>query len=132
MTVEDVTAGYNGQDLVLQNIDLKIRRRRTIALVGESGSGKSTLARVVTGLLPPLEGRTVFDGSELPPNLKSRDRESLRRMQMIYQMPDSALNPRHKVRKIIGRPLSFYFGLNGKEKENRILELLDMIELPAA
>jgi peptide/nickel transport system ATP-binding protein len=52
-------------------------------------------------------------------------------MQMIYQMPDTALNPRHKVRKIIGRPLSFYFGMKGKEREKRILELLDMIELPA-
>ena len=50
-------------------------------------------------------------------------------MQMIYQMPDTALNPRQKVRKILGRPLSFYFGMKGKEREDRILELLDMIEL---
>ena len=50
-------------------------------------------------------------------------------MQMIYQMPDTALNPRQKVRKIIGRPLSFYFGMSGKEREDRIIDLLDKIEL---
>ena len=100
-------------------------------MVGESGSGKSTLARAITGLLPPLEGKVIFGGEELPPALKSRDRDSLRRMQMIYQMPDTALNPRHKVRKVIGRPLAFYFGMSAKDREKRILELLDMTELPA-
>ncbi len=131
LTVDNVSASYTGQELVLQDIDLKIRPRRTVALVGESGSGKSTLARVITGLLPPCKGRIVFDDMELPPALKSRSREHLRRLQMIYQMPDTALNPRHKVRKIIGRPLSFYFGMNGKKREKRILELLEMIELPS-
>jgi peptide/nickel transport system ATP-binding protein len=116
--------------MVLEDINLKVRKGRTVALVGESGSGKSTLARVITGLLPPLNGKVLYQNEELPPALKSRTRESLRIMQMIYQMPDTALNPRQKIRKIIGRPLSFYFGMNGKERENRILELLDMIELP--
>jgi peptide/nickel transport system ATP-binding protein len=99
--------------------------------VGESGSGKSTLARVITGLLPPLEGKIVFEGEELSPGLKGRGRESLRKMQMIYQMPDTALNPRQKVRKVIGRPLGFYFGMSRNEREKRILELLEMTELPA-
>jgi peptide/nickel transport system ATP-binding protein len=98
--------------------------------VGESGSGKSTLARVITGLLPPLTGKILYRNNELPPALKSRTRESLRLMQMIYQMPDTALNPRQKIRRIIGRPLSFYFGMHGREREDRILELLEMIELP--
>jgi len=129
LKVEDVSASYTGTEMVLKNIDLKIRRGRTVALVGESGSGKSTLARVVTGLLPPLKGQVFYEGKQLPPALRSRDRESLRAMQMIYQMPDTALNPRQKVRKIIGRPLAFYFGMKGKERENRVLELLDMIEL---
>jgi peptide/nickel transport system ATP-binding protein len=131
LLVENVRAGYSDKELVLQDIDLKIGRGRTVALVGESGSGKSTLARVITGLLPPFEGRIVFDDLELPPALKARNREQLRKVQMIYQMPDTSLNPRHKVRKIIGRPLSFYFGMKGRAKEARILELLDMIELPA-
>ena len=129
LKVEDVSAGYTGTEMVLKDINLKIRRGRTVALVGESGSGKSTLARVIIGLLPPMRGNVFYDGKQLPPALKSRDRESLRVMQMIYQMPDTALNPRQKVRKIIGRPLAFYFGMQGKEREIRILELLDMIEL---
>ncbi len=131
LKVSELSASYNGDELVLEDINLKIRRSRTVALVGESGSGKSTLARVITGLLPPVEGKVIFAGQQLPPALKSRKRENLRQLQMIYQMPDTALNPRQKVRKIIGRPLSFYFGMNGKEQENRILELLDMIELPS-
>jgi peptide/nickel transport system ATP-binding protein len=131
LKVENLSASYNGTDMVLEDIDLKIRRGRTVALVGESGSGKSTLARAVTGLLPPFKGKVIYDGELLPPALKSRERESLRSMQMIYQMPDTALNPRQKIRKIIGRPLGFYFGMRGKEREKRVLELLDMIELPS-
>lgn len=129
LEVQNVSASYTGKENVLEDINLKIRRGRTVALVGESGSGKSTLARVVTGLLPPLQGKIIFEGQELPPALKSRGRENLRQMQMIYQMPDTALNPRQKVRKIVGRPLSFYFGMKGKEREDRIIELLEMIEL---
>jgi len=129
LEVKNVTASYTGKDTVLEDIDLKIRRGRTVALVGESGSGKSTLARVITGLLPPLSGKIIYGGKELPPALKSRDRESLRVMQMIYQMPDTALNPKHKVRKILGSPLEFYFGMDSKKRENRIIELLEVIEL---
>ena len=130
LEAKNVSASYTGKETVLENINLKVRRARTVALVGESGSGKSTLARVITGLLPPLTGKVLYRNQELPPALKSRTRESLRIMQMIYQMPDTALNPRQKIRKIIGRPLSFYFGMRGKACEDRILELLDMIELP--
>jgi len=131
LEVKHVSASYIKGTNVLEDISLKIPRRKTIAVVGESGSGKSTLARVITGLLPPFEGRVVFDGKELSPALKARDRESLRRLQMIYQMPDTALNPKQKIRKIIGRPLQFYFGMSAKESEKRILELLDRTELPA-
>ncbi len=131
LEIEDVTASYTGVDNVLEDIDLKLHRGRTVALVGESGSGKSTLARVITGLLPPIQGRVVFKGEVLPPVLKSRRREDLRRLQMIYQMPDTALNPRQKIRKIIGRPLKFYFNYDRKQQQARILELLEQIELPA-
>jgi peptide/nickel transport system ATP-binding protein len=129
LEVENVSASYTGKDLVLEDIDLKIRRGRTVALVGESGSGKSTLARVITGLLPPLKGRVIYDGENLPPALKQRKKDSLRVMQMIYQMPDTALNPRQRVSKVIGRPLQFYYGIHGKECDKRVLELLDRIEL---
>jgi peptide/nickel transport system ATP-binding protein len=131
LEIDGVTASYNGADNVLEHITLKLHRGRTVALVGESGSGKSTLARVITGLLPPVQGRVVFKGQELPAALKSRKREDLRQLQMIYQMPDTALNPRQKIRKIIGRPLKFYFNFTPKQQENRILELLEQIELPA-
>lgn len=130
LEVGNVSASYIKGIKVVDNINLKINRGKTVAVVGESGSGKTSLARVITGLLPPLEGKIIFDGQELAPALKSRDRESLRRMQMIYQMPDVALNPRQKIRKILGRPLTFYFGMTGKERENRIIELLEITELP--
>ncbi|MGD2187307.1 MAG: ABC transporter ATP-binding protein [Desulfobacterales bacterium] len=132
LDVQDVSASYSRKetDLVLEDINLKIRRGRTVALVGESGSGKSTLARVITGLLPPLTGRVIYEGEELPPALKNRTREMLRLAQMIYQMPDTALNPRHKIRSVLGRPLTFYFGMHGKEREDRVYELLEQIELP--
>jgi len=129
LEVENVSASYTGKELVLEDIDLKIRRGRTVALVGESGSGKSTLARVITGLLPPLKGRVTYDAEDLPPALTQRTKDSLRVMQMIYQMPDTALNPRQRVSKVIGRPLQFYYGIHGQECEKRVLELLDMIEL---
>lgn len=130
LEVRNVSASYIKGIKVVDNINLKINRGKTVAVVGESGSGKTSLARVITGLLPPVEGKIIFDGQELAPALKSRDRESLRRLQMIYQMPDVALNPRQKIRKILGRPLTFYFGMTGKERENRIIELLEITELP--
>lgn len=132
LEVKEVSASYAGTITVVEDINLKIKQSRTVALVGESGSGKSTLARVITGLLPPFKGEIKYEGKVLPPALKSRDKESLRIMQMIYQMPDTALNPRQKIRKIIGRPLAFYFGMAKDEQEKRILELLDQIELPAS
>jgi len=130
LEIENVSASYTGEAKVLKDIDLKIRRGRTVALVGESGSGKSTLARVITGLLTPMEGRIVFNSAELPPALKSRNRENLRQLQMIYQMPDTALNPKQKIKKILERPLKFYFGMKKRERSARIKELLEQIELP--
>ena len=130
LEIKDVSAAYANSGPVVQDIDLIISRKQTIAVVGESGSGKTTLARVITGLLPLFKGKIIFDGKELSPDLKSRDQDILRRMQMIYQMPDVALNPRQKIKKILGRPLSFYFDIRGKDQKKRITELLQMVELP--
>jgi peptide/nickel transport system ATP-binding protein len=102
---------------------------QTLAVVGESGSGKSTLARAITGLLPPSQGRITFAGRELPRDLASRTKDDLREVQMIYQMADTAMNPRQTVGTIIGRPLEFYFGLKGEAKRARVQELLDEIEM---
>lgn len=131
LEIDDVSAAYNPGNPVVKNVKLKIRKKKTVAVVGESGSGKTTMARIITGLLPPYKGSILFYGEMLPPDLASRDRETLRRLQMIYQMPDVALNPRQKIRKIIGRPLSFYFNMKGKQQKNRIVELLEMVELSA-
>ncbi len=130
LEISNVSAGYQKNNNIVKDINLKIRRRKTVAVVGESGSGKTTVARIITGLLPANAGSITFDGETLSPDLAGRDQDCLRRMQMIYQMPDVALNPRQKIKRIIGRPLSFYFGLKGKEKKARIKELLNMVELP--
>jgi peptide/nickel transport system ATP-binding protein len=129
LQIKDVDAAYGNTVKVLEDVTIDVPRGRTVAVVGESGSGKSTLARVITGLLPPLKGQIMFNGEPLPPALHDRGRELLRRIQMIYQMPDTALNPRHTVRDVIGRPLEFYLGLKGKDQDRRIGELLELIEL---
>ncbi len=130
LRVQNITARYRGTNFdVLKNINVELHPGQTLAVVGESGSGKSTLARVITGLLPPTKGRIHFAGRDLPPALPQRPRDDLRELQMIYQMADTAMNPRQTVGTIIGRPLEFYFGLKGKEKQARIQELLDEIEL---
>ena len=129
LKVENVSAEYSNGFKVLHDVSLHVPKGQTLAVVGESGSGKSTLARVITGLLPPSSGRIVFDGKPLMPGLKSRPNDDLRRIQLIYQMADTAMNPRQTVRDIIGRPLTFYYGLRGAEKTARVKELLDQIEM---
>ena len=131
LTVDRVTARYSSADqAALKDVSVEVERGKTVALVGESGSGKSTLARVITGLLPPEQGQVIYKGDILSAHLRDREKEDLRRVQMIYQMPDVALNPRQRVRDVIGRPLEFYLGMRGKEKATRVAELLEQIELP--
>ncbi len=133
LRIDHVTARYKGTNFdVLHDVVMELHPGQTLAVVGESGSGKSTTARVITGLLPPRTGKILFDGRELSPDLEGRTRDDLRELQMIYQMADVAMNPRQTVGTIIGRPLEFYFGMRGKEKRKRIIELLDEIELGEA
>ena len=129
LRIENINAQYSNGFKVLHDVSLHVPKGQTLAVVGESGSGKSTLARVITGLLPPSDGRISFDGKPLTPALKNRSREELRRIQLIYQMADTAMNPRQTVRDIIGRPLTFYDGLHGAAKTARVKELLDQIEM---
>ena len=126
--VDHATAGYGPVD-VLHDINLEVYSGRTVAIVGESGSGKSTAARVITGLLPPREGQVLFRDKPLSRDYRKRSKEQLRHAQMIYQMADTAINPRQRIRSIIGRPLQFYLGLQGAELDRRIRDLLEMIEL---
>ena len=129
LSINNVDAAYNGSLKVLHDVNIKIPRGRTVAVVGESGSGKSTTARVITGLLPPMTGSVQFNGEVLPAELKDRSKDQLQRIQMIYQSADTAMNPRQTIAEIIGRPLEFYHDLTGLQKQERILELLKMIEL---
>ena len=130
LRVRNITARYRGTKFdVLHDVSVDISPGQTLAIVGESGSGKSTLARVITGLLPPSGGSIEFVDRTLSPDQPSRSREDLRELQMIYQMADTAMNPRQTVGTIIGRPLEFYFGMKGAEKRKRIAELLEEIEM---
>ena len=136
LKVKDITAGYgrkrNGVPAitVLRDVNVSIERGHTVGVIGESGCGKSTLARVMAGLLPAAHGQVLLDGDDLQPALQKRDRSELQKIQFVFQMADTALNPRQRIDHILGRPLEFYLGLKGKEKRRRIMELLDMVELP--
>jgi peptide/nickel transport system ATP-binding protein len=158
LTVEHVDAAY-GSFKVVNDVSLDVRRGETVAVVGESGSGKSTLARIITGLLPPIAGKITFKGKPLPRSLAERSKDLKRQMQLVYQIPDVALNPRQRLLEAIGRPVSFYAGLGGNQSDvaengdlttgetldrssslyfgmkaadvkKRTLELLDLVELP--
>ena len=128
LSIKNIDAAY-GSSKVLFDVSINIPKGKTVAIVGESGSGKSTTARVITGLLPQTKGEIVFDGNPLSTKLEQRSKEELRRIQIIFQMPDTAMNPRQTVDEIIGRPIEFYHGVKGKEREAKVIELLNMIEL---
>jgi peptide/nickel transport system ATP-binding protein len=129
ISVQNVHAAYTGGAQVLDDVSYDNYEGRTVAVVGASGSGKSTTARVITGLLPPMEGQVLFKGEPLPPKYTDRTKDQLRQAQMIYQMADTALNPKLRISELIGRPAQFYSGLHGAELKARVDELLDLIEL---
>ena len=136
LEVKNITAGYGkpksrkSAPMVLRDVNATIERGHTVGVIGESGCGKSTLARVMSGLLPAKEGDVLLDGESLQPDLKNRTREQLQKVQFVFQMADTALNPSQRIDHILGRPLKFYLGLKGDQKRQRIGELLHMVELP--
>ena len=130
LQIDNVTASYRSLAKVIDSVSIEVKRGDTVAVVGESGSGKSTLARVVIGLLPREKGDIRFKGESLPPKLADRSRDQLRRIQMIYQMPDVAINPQQTLLEIIGRPVGFYFGRSRAQIRARVLELLRLMDLP--
>lgn len=130
VSLQNVIARYgpSGPD-VLQDISFDLYKGRTMAIVGESGSGKTTAARCAMGLLPRRAGDVQLEGTSLAPDYRKRNRDQLRDLQIIYQMADTALNPKQRISDIIGRPVSFYTGLRGKARNDRVRELLDAIDL---
>ena len=137
LDVRALSAGYGAVDkqgrpaqLILEDINLQLHRGQAIGVIGESGSGKTTLARAVAGLLSPSHGSILFDQRELKPTLAQRDKEELRRIQIVFQMADTALNPSQTIERILARPLQFYKGLRGEPLRQRIRELLDLVKLP--
>ena len=137
LEARNIDAGYGKkidgipESMILKDVSVSIERGKTVGIIGESGSGKSTFARVLAGLLPPVTGSVLLDGKTLAPDLRDRTRDELRKVQFVYQMADTALNPRHRIRDILGRPVEFYRDLKGGEKESQIRNLLEMVELPA-
>jgi peptide/nickel transport system ATP-binding protein len=137
LEVTNLHAGYgaihNGEPTfkILKNINFRLERGRNMGVIGESGSGKSTLARAIAGILPPYQGTILLDGQEMRGALKGRSKDELRRAQIVFQLADTALNPAHSIGNILGRPLTFYHGLKGAAREARVIELLDMVHLPA-
>src|SRR5262249_9955319 len=101
----------------------------TLGLVGESGSGKTTLARTLLGIVKPTGGTSTLEGRELPPRYQKRTRTDLRALQIVFQNPDSALNRRHSVRRILLRSLKKLAGIGGDVAERRMLELAQRVRL---
>ena len=136
LAVEGLIAGYGKADarglprsVALDGITLTVARGSALGVIGESGSGKSTLARVLAGLVPPARGTVLLDGKPLARRMEQRSREELRRIQIVFQHADTALNPAHTVAHILGRPLQLYFGLRGAKRAARIARLLDLVQL---
>lgn len=129
LSLQNLSTGYNGKTVV-HGVSMSIAKGETLAIIGESGSGKSTLARALCGLLGDTAGNVSFAGQVLANRYQQRDKETLRRIQMIYQLPDVALNPRQTILEAIGRPIAFYFGLNKRQVRARVEELLRLTELP--
>lgn len=120
------------KDVTVKSVDdisINIRRGETFGLVGESGSGKSTLGKTLVGLQSPTEGDIIYNGQ----NVTKLDRETARNvnkeMQIIFQDPHASLNPRMRVGDIIAEGIDAYKLLKGKERTNRIYELLERVGL---
>ncbi|NBU63736.1 MAG: ABC transporter ATP-binding protein, partial [Chloroflexia bacterium] len=95
---------------VVRDVQIQLMAGQTCALVGESGSGKSTLARVVMGLHPPRRGEIRLFGVPLPSDVDRRSVAARRHIQLVFQNPDSSLNPRHTIAEILHRPQFVFFG----------------------
>ena len=119
-----------GHDVhALTDVNVSIWPGETLGLVGESGSGKTTLARTLLGIVPATSGGATLEGRELPPRYQKRSRSDLRAIQIVFQNPDSALNRRHSVQRILLRSLKKLAGIGGKAADQRMSELAQRVRL---
>lgn len=136
LEVKSIVAGYGGRAgkplvlPVLRHVSLDVPRGGVVALIGESGCGKSTLARVIAGLLPATSGELRLDGQALPLSLRARDRASIRKIQIVFQMSDVSFNPSRTIGSSLSRPLELFLGMDPGQCRTQIANLLEMIELP--
>nr|WP_241481406.1 ABC transporter ATP-binding protein [Rouxiella chamberiensis] len=137
LEVRDLAAGYGPLDdngnpkiSILQDINFKLYPGQAIGIIGESGSGKTTLARAVAGMIAPSNGYILFNESYLKGDMTARSPDELRRIQFVFQMADTALNPSQTIATILKRPLVFFHGLRGKALDARLKQLLDLVRLP--
>ncbi|TRL40280.1 ABC transporter ATP-binding protein [Rhizobium straminoryzae] len=137
LDVLGITAGYgpvqaDGLPLMraLKSVSFRLEEGRNLGVIGESGCGKSTLARVIAGILPQAKGDIIFDGRQMARSAAGRQKEELRKLQMVFQFADTALNPAKSIEDILARPLAFYHGMNRRQREARVCDLLDMVRLP--
>jgi peptide/nickel transport system ATP-binding protein len=131
LDVRHVSAGYRDGSAVLRGVSISVKPGETLAIVGTSGSGKTTLARVICGLLPPAGGQVVFRGDALPASFRKRSRDQLRRIQLVYQLPDTAINPQQRVGRLLGRVVALHDGGPRHGVAARVAQLLRMVGLPA-
>jgi oligopeptide transport system ATP-binding protein len=120
-----------GDIKAVDDVSFEIYKGETLGLVGESGSGKTTIGRTLLRLHEPTDGEIRFDNIDLVALEMKELRGIRRRMQMIFQDPYASLNPRMTIGSIIGEPLEVHDGLKGKEKNDRIRELLELVGINA-
>lgn len=115
--------------VAVRNVTLQIKPGEVVGLVGESGSGKSTIGRMAIALLPPTEGRVAFDGTDLA-SIATDDLRRLRqRMQIIFQDPWGALNPRHTIGRLMEEPLSLHTTLTATQRREEVIAIAQRMQL---
>jgi peptide/nickel transport system ATP-binding protein len=130
LSLRSVSARH-GRRPVLSGVDLDVPPESCVAVVGESGSGKTTLARCVVGLHTSWTGEITFDGAHLEPGIRGRSKDTLRRVQYIFQNPYASLNPRKTIGQIVAQPLEELLGLSFSERSERAVSALADVSLSA-
>src|SRR5271166_571822 len=126
-----IVGGKGASIKAVAGVNLEIQPGETLGLVGESGSGKSTLGRLILKLLEPTEGAVYFDGRDLATLGRAELRALRRQMQLVFQDPYASLNPRMRVRAIVGEGIEIHNLARGRQKEERIVQLLEMVGMGA-